>query len=456
MKNVFNKKTLMIAAVSVFLLLFISMGTMLAILVSHVKPDYLGKIVDVIPLEPVEDEKSAFHLMGRVINTDGTYASGRTVVLRSDPNYTVSGYNANFFFGSVTPGSHTIYILEDGEPIAGCNIRFERRKDVEKLSVSQKSENEQCSITLPIDLRALEVTLMFDSENKTLTLVENKVTEISRSGIVRTLSGSADITLYAVVTPLVNIYLTDGTIIIPFFGTGVQPTVVIDPTERTVFIDSEAVLDDGTIITREYIQLPDGTRITKDGIVRKSNGDEYEIGDSGVQIINEGGKTQVIPIGKETEEKSELIITGKNKQGTFIRWQQNGEIDLFFNRTSGIDDDKKIAPGSAGYYLFKLDNTRSKALDIKITLSEKDIHLPLNITLTPLDDSGSKISGKSIKGKITDGILVLSDSIEAKKSTVYLLEWEWPFEGGNDEHDTQIGKEGGTYNLNLEIYASEK
>ena len=45
----------------------------------------------------------------------------------------------------------------------------------------------------------------------------------------------------------------------------------------------------------------------------------------------------------------------------------------------------KMAPGSSGYYLFQLENTRNEALDVTVSFEESGsmAHLPLKFTLTP-------------------------------------------------------------------------
>ena len=115
----------------------------------------------------------------------------------------------------------------------------------------------------------------------------------------------------------------------------------------------------------------------------------------------------------------------------------------------------KIDPGSSGYYRFRLENSRSKALDVTLTLTEGDIHLPLEIVLTPLDSDGKKIDVQAVPGSIVNGALTLHARIEANGSAVYQLDWKWPFDG-SDAVDTAAGQSGGAYTLQIQIYAEEK
>ena len=147
-------------------------------------------------------------------------------------------------------------------------------------------------------------------------------------------------------------------------------------------------------------------------------------------------------------------MTGEVKNtGTYVSWSQNSIIDLFYNRTSGLSD--QVAPGSSGFYRFQLENTRSRDLNITLTLTEGKIHLPLKVTLTPLDSNGTPLTQQAVSGSIINGKLSLQGKISAKGRTTYRLDWAWPFEG-NDKTDTAVGKAGGVYTLNLQIYAAER
>ena len=115
---------------------------------------------------------------------------------------------------------------------------------------------------------------------------------------------------------------------------------------------------------------------------------------------------------------------------------------------------EKVAPGSSGFYRFQLKNTLSRELKLTLDISEGEIHLPLQITLTPLKANGSKLTKQAVSGSITDGKLTLQDEIGANELITYQLDWEWPFTG-NDTADTAIGEAGGIYTLQLLIHAEE-
>lgn len=153
-----------------------------------------------------------------------------------------------------------------------------------------------------------------------------------------------------------------------------------------------------------------------------------------------------------------LDVSGQTTDGSYAQWTQNCTIDLFFSRTDTGGEQSKIAPGSSGYYLFRLQNTRRTPLNVTVTMSEGDgLHLPLSFTLTPMDNAGNKQTKRSVSGTLqsngTD--LSLNTEISAESSELYRLDWIWP-PVGNDREDTRIGSgTEHTYILNMKIHAEE-
>ena len=143
------------------------------------------------------------------------------------------------------------------------------------------------------------------------------------------------------------------------------------------------------------------------------------------------------------EDQGELNIFAENRKGTFTAWEQQRVIDLFYNRET--DRQQTIAPGSSGYYLFRLENSRDKKLNVTLGISRRagSSYLPLRFALRP---SGQKKGGAS--GTLeSNNKLKLETAIAGNTSTVYRLDWEWPFEG-RDEADTSAGSQGGHIRCN--------
>lgn len=183
-----------------------------------------------------------------------------------------------------------------------------------------------------------------------------------------------------------------------------------------------------------------------------------ETGNSGGSGI--GGETGGSTEGKPEipVDTSKLTVSGqKVNDDDFIDWTQSSTLDLFYDRTTGMPYEK-IAPGSKGYYLFQLQNTRQGDLHITLMLTEASkLHLPLIFTLTPLDEEGHMVDEKAVSGSLagekTD--MLLETAVKGKGQERYRLDWQWPL-NGNDIEDTAAGSAGGTYILSLTIHAEEE
>ena len=163
-----------------------------------------------------------------------------------------------------------------------------------------------------------------------------------------------------------------------------------------------------------------------------------------------GGET----LGGDTPPSGSLAVHGQNRDGGFSPWTQISTIDLFYNKTSGQQE--KIAPGSSGYYLFRLQNTLANRLNVTVSLAEDGLHLPLELTLTPLDANGRAMADRAVTGSLsTAGGLNLRTDIAGSAVASYRLDWSWPAEG-NDELDTLAGSGGNlVYLLAMTVHAEE-
>ena len=474
----------------------------------------LGQIIDTVILGPETPEaQTVLHLAGRVVYADGTPAAGRTLELRSDPVTTISGSNGDFLFEDVPQGEHTVSILNaDGTKAAERKIEIVRDAAAQNATLKQQ-DNGAYLLEIAVDIRVLEIELELDAQTMT---IRPDFSYATREGVVTTTEGSASIQDGVIVTPQGNVFLPDGSVVFPG-GDQTDVTRILLP-DDSVTIDRPLSADGIEVSPDGVVTLPDGTVIEPGGQIRQSDGKDETPGETGV-IVGDGTVTPIggrpsamptpapspeDPAGAgsppETAEPSESArpdppgtptpkpaespepsppLTGsggsssgsdtpsvpevpddgvlgayvQNADGSYVEWTQNHTIDLFYNRTSGDRD--KIAPGSSGYYLFRLENSRRSELRIQVELAENGVHLPLTFTLTPLDAQGNPITEKAASGSLNGNSLTLNAAMAAGDTVTYRLDWVWPFEG-NDEKDTDAG--GGTnltYTLLMKIHAEE-
>ena len=408
-------------------------------------------------------------------------------------------------FDNVPQGEHTVSILnEDGTTAAKRAIRIARDKDAAGASV-ELQENGTYTVELSVDIRVLEIQIQLDAQ--TLT-IHPDFSYGTKDGMVTTPAGTASVKDGVIVTPQGNVFLPDGSVVLPG-ASKTDATHVVLP-DDTLLINEPVSRDGIDVSPQGVVTLPDGTVIEPGGHIKTPGGKQKIPDETGVIVI-EG---MVTPIGEDTPEKPSapsspgeppsgpdsssvpstpqtsasseepsrpqepskpsepdepgvpsepsvpdvpddgtLSAYGQNVGGSYTEWTQDRTIDLFYNRTSGERD--TIAPGSSGYYLFRLQNNRRSELRIQVDLSESRVHLPLSFTLTPLDAHGHKISGKAAAGSLKGDGITLNTAIEAGSAVTYRLDWVWPAEG-NDETDTVAGSGAGlSYTLSMTIRAEE-
>ncbi|MCH1981801.1 carboxypeptidase-like regulatory domain-containing protein [Ruminococcus sp. OA3] len=464
----------------------------------------LGQVIDTVLLSP-EDEplQTVLHLSGRVMYSDGSPAAGHTLELHSDPLRTVSAANGGFLFPNVTTGEHTLSVLnKDSTVAAQRSIRIVSDSAGEGASI-ERLDNGEYLIAVNAELRVLEIDINLDDGE--LYIDAERFSYATRDGIVITPGGTASIKDGVVVTPCGNVHLPDGTIVFPG-GSSADPTYIVQK-DDTVLVDQSFSAGGIEVASDGTVTLADGTVIAPGGEIRMPDGTVNTPGDTGVIIKHQtvrpigsesreqpdvsvtpaavtprqtpgGGREEstvttprqtpqpevtVIPTpgatdsgeddkgNKDTkEEQGELTIYAENRTGTFTAWEQLRVINLFYNRET--NKQQTIAPGSSGYYLFRLENSRDKKLNVTLDISRRagSPYLPLQFTLR----TSGQIKGGTSGTLESKEKLKLGAEIAGNTSAVYRLDWEWPFEG-RDEADTSAGDQGGTYTLQLKIHAEE-
>ena len=106
-------------------------------------------------------------------------------------------------------------------------------------------------------------------------------------------------------------------------------------------------------------------------------------------------------------------------------------------------DDKVIAPGTENSYTFKFKNTGDVAIDYEMEVSAyvepAEVKLPVNVKMNRYD--GAHLVGNEEEWKTVDDLNGVTDyaTLGVNRYAYYTLDWQWPFESGNDEYDTMLG-----------------
>lgn len=133
-------------------------------------------------------------------------------------------------------------------------------------------------------------------------------------------------------------------------------------------------------------------------------------------------------------------------------WSTNTEVEIFkvtYENGKGditvhsSDGEKVFAPGTENSYTFKLKNTGNVALDYKVDIdayfTPGDINIPISARVNRYDglwivgDQNTYVDVPALDGAAD------SATLGAGKYTYYTLDWQWVFEGGDDEFDTMLG-----------------
>jgi hypothetical protein len=132
-------------------------------------------------------------------------------------------------------------------------------------------------------------------------------------------------------------------------------------------------------------------------------------------------------------------------------WLSETEVDIFkltYDSENGItvkgfNDDKLIAPGTSNTYSFTLENTGDVLLDYDMTMEAyvtgTDLELPVKARVWDYTNR-YLLGGSDTKEEVLKLNNVEDHSkLSAGRFAIYNLEWEWPYEWGNDEYDTLLG-----------------
>ena len=220
----------------------------------------------------------------------------------------------------------------------------------------------------------------------------------------------------------------------------------------------------------------DNADVSQPGVLDAASGQEQSRENSGTtdeaqQNITEGSAADgEATVGAATGTTGSVQSKPAKNPGFEVSggtqvWTTNTEIEIFrvfyengeqeITVRSDNDEDKLLAPGTDNAYTFKLENTGNVALDYSVDIdayfSPDYIRMPINCRL-------SRYDGTWIAGDLENYVDVPTlDTVEdqatlgAGKYTYYTLDWNWPFESGDDELDTLFGNLAVDHDLTLNI-----
>lgn len=205
------------------------------------------------------------------------------------------------------------------------------------------------------------------------------------------------------------------------------------------------LLDDSGAIPIVYDLESDTDKETvSDTTSAVTNNDEI-IADSESNDVNSAAPSVTSPVqgqvkpGFEASDDNTVWETDTNVEIFKVSYE-NGEHVITVNSSDG---DKVIAPGTENSYTFKLKNTGNVAVSYSV---EVDAYFAPEGTVIPVNARLCRYDGKWIVGSADKYVDIPTldtaadeSSLGAGKYTYYTLDWEWPFESGNDEFDTMLG-----------------
>ena len=150
-------------------------------------------------------------------------------------------------------------------------------------------------------------------------------------------------------------------------------------------------------------------------------------------------------------------------------WTTQTDIELFRISYEGGEQnitvlsdngDEVIAPGTDNSYTFRLKNTGNVALDYTVSMeavcSDNVTYIPVDVRMR--DYNGDYCIGNREGYAPVSELNGLEDSntLGVGSYAYYTLEWQWPFESGDDEYDTWLGnlEEPATLIIKINTYAT--
>ena len=143
----------------------------------------------------------------------------------------------------------------------------------------------------------------------------------------------------------------------------------------------------------------------------------------------------------------------QDKREVALKVDNDAEVNIFSAYYTGAngeivvqsaDNNKVIAPGTKGEHLIRLRNADEYAIDYEIDPNVKFLsgdRVPLLVRMRNVD--GNYLLGSATEWASLQALREFSHKGTLKKAEAgeFVFEWQWPYESGNDEQDTQLGNQ---------------
>jgi len=165
---------------------------------------------------------------------------------------------------------------------------------------------------------------------------------------------------------------------------------------------------------------------------------EKDDDESSKEAAEESKEPEIHP-GFEASDDEQVWTTDTKVEIFHVNY--NNETEEFTVKSAG--DDKVIAPGTENSYTFKFKNTGDVAIDYEMEVSAyvepADVQIPVNVKMNRYD--GAHLVGTDEEWEPVLNLNGVSDyaTLGVNHYAYYTLDWQWPFESGNDEYDTMLG-----------------
>lgn len=465
-------------------------------------------------------------LSGRLRHSSGEPLSGAAVQLEGDEKSDTTDAQGKFYFSEVASGSHTLSVLDSGgNTLAGLTLSLDFSGDGVSADLGGQPSFQMPEDARMLEFTLIlgeDQTLRVEEESAYFVTGDGQIVDFHGSSLkVKDTSRAVTPAGSLVAAPGYVLLPTEGTAVTP---RGEQ--LEVSPGEEVfsgvvVEEDGSVQLEGGPVLLPEgEVKLPDGETVGGgDKVVVVTDGEAEELPELPEEytppvnkpVVSTPGEASSQPEPPEPErepsqpepsvsepepsepgppdaaqepsepepleeEPSDPVSSEpESYQGvsvidreTGVSWKQQSVIDLFKNRTDTMDLGTRngvpiVAPGSKGYYAFRLENPESFDIVYTISLEETSFHLPIRYSVIDDTTNYSHLYRERISG--TEKPLRTKEIvIPAGSAQDFRIDWEWMYEDWymperDDALDTDAASDltvrGRTYMLSVLIEAAQ-